>query len=202
MSKPKVLRRRPQLHVPAAYARPMAPAAIQEAVQQWGRKSGRTAKLVWVPRMQKVWADGQWIWIDTKLECWAVEISLRPGHPSLRAWQEGRLKQDSEPTETVLLLTWDSEKGTNIPMRLEDYGAAGIVQFLEEADTWSGRGRFNSFQAAFNYATQRRRENAATLKAQMREWASDLYHDVRRRIKKIPFHRVGIDLKPEETPNG
>ena len=185
----------PSLLVRSDLARPMAPLEIQEAVQLWGRKSGRQARLVWTPAKRRIWHEGRWIWIDTGLECWCVELSLRPNDPTLRAWREGRLRQDSEPTETVLLIRWDSARQRYVPLDIEQLGASGVVRFLEQGDTWSGRGEFNSFTDAFQAAIRRYEDGVRRLREEARQWAIDVGRDVRRRTLKIPFLRVGIDLR-------
>lgn len=187
------------LIVPSDYARPMAPLAIQEAVQLWGRTAGRTAKLVWVAPNERVWSDDLRVFIDVHggLACWSVQLSCRVGDPGLKAWQEGRSKQAAEPTESVLLIEWDTKAGQYVPMKLEQYGSAGIVGFLEKGDTWSGRGQFNSLAEAFHFAREQSKEGAAKLKQTQRNWSRDFMSDIRRQFFKIPFHRVGIDLRKE-----
>jgi hypothetical protein len=193
--------RTPSLIVPKDYARPIAPLDIQEAVQQWGRRCGRNAKLVWVAPTERVYSDEtkQFIDIHGGLACWSVQIACRPSDPALRAWREGRSKQAAEPTESVLLIEYDAKSGGYVPMKLEEYGSAGIVSFLDAGNTWSGRGRFNSLAEAFDHARQKHRENAAKKKETQRNWARDFAKDIRRSYFKIPFLRVGVNLKGENA---
>lgn len=189
----------PPLLVPSDYARPMAPLAFQEAVQLWGRRSGRNARLVWVSPHERVYDDEkkQFIDIHGGLACWAVQLDCRPGDPSLKAWQEGRSKQAAPPTESVLLIEW--KDGQYVPMKLDDYGVNGIVSFLEQGDTWSGRGQFNSLAEAFDFSRKKHIAAKEKKREDQRNWVKDFASDIRRTFHNIPFLRVGIDLKGDNV---
>lgn len=166
----------PALIVPSDYARPAPPAPIADAVELWARRSSRHAHLLFVVEMQ---------W-------WEVHLTLRPDDKRLQAYREGRVSE--EPKEVVQLIAWDEDAGRYTPIRLEEYGAGGIVSLLEKGDTWSGRGEFASLQDAVEAAASRARAGRQRVKEQQRQWARDFGDDQRRQVLQIPFHRVGIDL--------
>lgn len=174
----------------ADYAAPTAPVEFADAVEQWARGYGRHATLKYVPLMG----------------CWSVNLSLKPGHPDLKAFQEGRASV--EPTEGVLLVEWDEAAGppnktTGNPMGeyravdLEEYGPSGIVALLERGNTWSGRGEFGSLADAVRVAATRNREEKERIKARLRDDARHLAADQRRQILGIPFVGVTRNLSTE-----
>lgn len=176
---------------------PTPPVEIAEAVELWARQYGRHATMKFIPHMQP--------------PCWSVNLSLKPGDPALKRWQEG--KAEHEPTEGVLLLEWDAALGETNPhtgrkagayraVNLEEYGPTGVVELLEKGNTWSGRGEYGSLAQAVVAAATRSREAKEKTRAQMRQWSRDLAADQRRQILKVPFHRVGIALGTEVTNDG
>lgn len=170
--------------------KPRPPLEVAEAVEMWARSHGRHATMEYVP----------------PLRCWSVNLTLKPGDPALRRYQEG--KAEEEPKEGVLLIEWDAASGAPNPVTgapagayravdLEEYGASGVVELLEKGNTWSGRGEFESLQEAVTAAASRNREQREKIKARQKEWARQFAGDVRRQYQGIPFLRVGIDLRAE-----
>lgn len=162
------------LYVPRDYARPMVPAAVADAVEAWARTWGRTVR---------------WQWVDHPgMHCWALHLSPMAGDPKLRAVQEGRWS--AEDAEEHVLLVNSAE-----PLDLEQYGAVGVVEWLERGNMRSGRGEANSLAEQIRRNREGRRERAAKAKQGRAAWARDLAREVRRQVLRIPLVRAGIDLR-------
>lgn len=164
----------PQLIVPRDYARPMVPSAISDAVSQWARSWGRSVR---------------WQWVDYPgLSCWAVHLSPLPDDPKLEAVQAGRWAPE-DADEHVLLI----EGGR--AMDLEQYGATGVIQWLERGNMRSGRGEVGSLNEQVRRHREQREEAMKRRRADARDIALEKAKAVRRRIFKIPFLPVGVDLQ-------
>lgn len=177
------------------HALPTPPLEVAEAVELWARKYGRHATLVYVPPMK----------------CWSVNLSLKPGDPALKRWQEG--KADREPTEGVLLIEWDPTLGDLNPatgekaggyraVDLEEYGPSGVVDLLEKGDTWSGRGEFASMQEAVVGAASRWRNQKEATKAKLRSEAGYHAKHERRLYTGNPLVSVPANLNETRTDAG
>lgn len=167
------------LIVPGRMAGPMAPAAFVDATQVWARNNGRTCR---------------WKWIE-EMGCWTINLSMKADAPIMRAYQEGRLKQDEPPTEGIPLMETD-ENGKWRALDLEQYGPSGIVRMLEEADVWSGRGKHSSLTEVVKDVMERNRAKREKTRRTLRDRAGDRFAEARRRVFRTPLIR-GADLKPE-----
>lgn len=158
-------------------ASPMAPWEIREEVELYAREHGRTAtmELVQAPMFT----------------CWIVKLSLRPNDPRLLAYREGRA---AEP-ETEVVWLMDHETGK--PYDIQQLGAAGVRQFLERGNTFSGRGEFASVMDAVEKTSQQNEERRAAFEQKMREENRYERRQDRRKYLKIPQVTVGIDITSE-----
>ena len=184
----------------------LAPPEFAEAVEQYARKNDRHATMRFMP----------------PINCWQIEFTLRASDPALKAWKEGMAKE--EPKEIVQL--WDyvtSRPQGREPLRvtqlrrnamrrgmkldcyigykLMDLGVSGVIQFLEEGNTW-GRGQYKSHGDAVKEQMDKRAEGEAKIAADAKQNAVERGMDKRRQVLKIPYHGVGIDLQkgPESAP--
>lgn len=167
---------------------PQAPPDIQDAVELFARKSGRTARLHFVP-----------------FGGWFARFELRCNDPRMKLYQEGRA--EAPPTEDVWFQKPNPRAGEVIPgthgrreapyiqMDILQMGASGVTEFLERGDTWSGRGEHSSIEEAVRVASDKNKEQRAKNKADARERGRDIARDTRRTRLKIPFLGVGIDLR-------
>jgi hypothetical protein len=156
------------------------PVDIADAVQLWAREQGRRfGRLEW----------------NAMLDCWVIHLGRKLTDPMMREYQEGRLAE--EPTESVMLNEWDPKRKRYVALRLEEYGASGIRNLLDEANTWSGRGRHNSIQegiAAVRAHNQKIRERQ---RKTVREAGQETGWLHRRRLLGIPYVQTGIDLRTQ-----
>ena len=154
-----------------------APYEFQDAVELHFRKSGRHARIVWIPE---------------PVCQWQIRISLMPDDPVLAAWKAGELEE--EPVETVEVTYYDEKVGLYVGYELDELGVSGLVEMLEKGDTWSGQGRFSSIQDALTYQVETQRNTQERLRQAMRDEALAVGRDVRKRVTGEPFLPVGIDL--------
>lgn len=153
---------------------PTPPVDIADAVEAWARSRGAHARIVWV----------------APIACFAVKFTLPASAKANLDVQEGRA---AEATEMVPLHEWDGEQGQYVALRLEDYGASGIINMLERLDTKSGRGLYDGMQAAIA-ATRVHNEQVAESARKAADEVAREAADRGRSAMKIPFFRVGIDL--------
>lgn len=158
---------------------PHAPHEFQEVVELWARGSGRHAKLHFTP-------GGTWF----------VRISLKHDDPRMELYKLGLVE---EPVgEDVWLHLPNAAEGKVIngekqspfiPLSLTDLGTAGLREFLEQGNTWSGRGEYMSL------LEQRRRVNESNEDARVKnrafqkEESRNEMRESRRFRLKIPFLR-------------
>ena len=130
------------------------PYNVQDAVEMWARGQGRHGKVV--DRRPRV-------------GCFVIELDYSPDAPILELWRNGTLRQPAPPKETVMLQRWNPKLDPPAfePMDLEEYGADGIVSFLEQGNVWSGRGEYNSLEDAVHASITRNTD----LKKQMSDAA-------------------------------
>ena len=134
---------------------PHAPHEFQEVVELWARGSGRHAKLHFTP-------GGTWF----------VRISLKHDDPRMELYKLGLIE---EPVgEDVWLHLSNAAEGKVIngerqspfiPLSLTDLGTSGLREFLEQGNTWSGRGEYMSL------LEQRRRVNESNEDARVKNRA-------------------------------
>ena len=146
---------------------------IKDAVELWAReKRGTHGKIEW----------------NTVLNCAVIDFDLKADDPRMRAYQEGRLKH--EPKESIPLHYQKEGGGPFYPINLAELGVSGLMEMLDRANTWSGRGEFKSTMAAIA-ATERKND---ALKQSIRDAARDNARerakDMRRQIFGLPVVSV------------
>lgn len=175
---------------------PVAPVDIADEVEHWARLHGRHASIQFVPT--------QFFHGRIFNGSWVVRLTLRSNDKRLLAYQQGKVAE--EPMEDVWLQVPNPKAnqpiGTTglrelpfLPLDLHQMGASGVREFLERGDMWSGRGEFRSLEQQMRMARdaraidkyRHRERHKNSVREKMLEW--------RRRLFKIPLHRVGIDLK-------
>lgn len=164
---------------------PTAPIEIQEAAELWARKRERHCKSVKY---------------NPYMNCFCVEFTLKPGHPDLHLWREGKLRQANEPTESVPLFEW-GEDGECIALDLEQLGASGLVELLEQGDVHSGRGENQSLTDGVEKAIQHNRKVRAEQRQRVRDVGQDMKDTHRRSLYGIPFVSVLADISPTHSPS-
>lgn len=177
---------------------PTAPWEIREAVELYARQHGRTGSIEF--------AVGPNVWV--------VKLSLRSNDKRMQLWQQGLAPEP--PVETIWLQEANPNEGRVIPGRyhpngqpmreggyraLDIYqmGAAGVREFLERGNTWSGRGEFSSVEDALRRTHAKEEELRERFRERMREENRYERREDRRRYLEIPAVSVGIDLKNPKT---
>ena len=161
-----------------------APLEFQEAVELHFRKSGRHARIVWIPE---------------PVCQWQVRITMKPNDPALRAFQAGETAL--EPVETVELTVFDEDEGLYIGVELESIGVSGLIDMLERGDMHSGQGDFDSLEEAMAYQVESQKKYRERLEKYVKDEVLAAGRAVRKRIMKEPYLRVRIDL-PTSSPDG
>jgi hypothetical protein len=161
-------------------AMPTAPPDIAEEVEMFARQHGRTAKLHFVP-----------------FGGWFAEFEVRANDPLMKGWREGRL--DKPPSERVwfhLPNPRAHQRGQSEYMQLDiiQLGRQGVRRFLDQGNTWSGRGEFKSIEHAAKVILDRNDEMKVKNKKAALEHAVDVAKDRRRTRFGIPFIRVLKDI--------
>jgi hypothetical protein len=162
-----------------------APLEFQDAVELHFRKSGRHANIVWIPE---------------PVCQWQVRITLRPDDPALRSFQAGEAEE--EPIETVEITYFDEQTGLYVGHELDELGVSGLVEMLEKGDMWSGQGRFSSIQDAMTWQVETQRSARERLRNAMRDEASAVARDVRKRVLNEPVLPVGISFNESPPDKG
>ena len=162
-----------------------APLEFQDAVELHFRKSGRHAKIVWIPE---------------PVCQWQVRITLRPDDPALRSFQAGEAEE--EPIETVEITYFDEQTGLYVGHELDELGVSGLVEMLEKGDMWSGQGRFSSIQDAMTWQVETQRNMREKLKNAMRDEAMAVARDVQKRVLDEPVLPVGISFNESPPDKG
>lgn len=187
----------------------VAPWEFRDAVASFGRRFGGGGDLVWVPEQVVKLPDG------TKLRAscsfWQVRLTLLPGDPRLKG-------RDGDVFETVELHYWVDPRDPKwarepnvlkrlrrdrlnrlmpgyVAYELDELGVLGLTELLERGSTLSGRGEFKGSQQAVTRMRERHRDHMQRLRSTLQREAGYKAVDARRRILKIPFLRVGIELR-------
>lgn len=168
-----------------------APVAFRDALEKWARGHGRHADLVYVPAICT----------------WQVRLSPMPNDPQLELHKQGKVKYE-ELWETIELVEAKKPKEITAkspspykPIPLGEIGIDGLLALLDKGNMWSRRGDFNSLQEALVAARERQKMTTEKLRRDERDNAGYMAQWFRRQIFKVPFLRVGIDLKSlSETP--
>jgi hypothetical protein len=137
------------------FNRPSDPSKIpyefRDAVELWARQYGRHAKIGY----------------NIFMRCPVVEITLKPEDPRMRAWRDGKLRV--EPTEAVPLHYQPSEGAPYQPMNLDMLGVSGLIEMLEKANTWTGRGEYSSMREAVQVVERRNVEHREQMRNAIRQ---------------------------------
>lgn len=163
---------------------PVAPTEVSDAVELWARDFGRHAHVNYIPPMQ----------------CWGVELSLPSDHPQLKLWKEGKLKQATPPTDTVLLHAWSYDTQAWVPHDIEQLGPSGVVSILEKGNTWSGRGEYSSIVEACEAVQQDNEQARKDLSDYAYNVGAEIGSHARRDSLKLPQVGVLTDLTSPPTP--
>lgn len=129
--------------------------------------------------------------------CWTINLSMSKDAPAMKAWREGKLQQSEPPTEGIPLMEQDPETGDWKALDLAQYGPSGIVEILEKADLWSGRGEHGSLPELVQKVVEGNRANRKKHRDRMRDYIRDRAADLRRSRLKIPFLSVGKDISED-----
>ena len=180
----------------------IAPNEFRDAVELYARQFG---------------GHGDVVWVGDPINCWQVRLTLSPGDPRLRG-MEGEVFETVELQEFVhpdsahpafpatnrglLKHLRRDTRGRLLPsfvaMELDDLGVSGLVEILERGSVFSGRGEFKSAEDAMQAVLRRERDRRERMRLQNRQQARDVAVATRRRILKIPFIPVGIELRRPE----
>lgn len=180
---------------------PRPPAWLAEEAELFARKSGRNGTVRMVPTLMRGDMPERWTWV--------IDLTLRPNDPRMLAWKEGRAEQP--PKETIWLHRRNPIEGKEIPgtyglreppyvgLDIHQEGADGIRRFLEEGDTWNGRGKFGSVTDAAKSVSEHNARERARVKEEAREENRAKLKQERRSWVGIPLVQAGIDLTKKLT---
>ena len=132
--------------------------------------------------------DGRWE------GCWFVDFTLKPNDPRMRLYQQGLA---SEPPKERVWFFRRERGGQLVPLDILQMGVSGVTEFLERGDTWSGRGEYSSIEDAYRKTEEANARFKERKFEEARQDAIDRAMDKRRTWLKIPFLRVGKDLRGE-----
>ena len=158
---------------------PHAPHEFQEVVELWARGSGRHAKLHFTP-------GGTWF----------VRISLKHDDPRMELYKLG-LVEEPVGEDVWLHLPNAAEgkvingerQGPFIPLSLTDLGTLGLREFLEQGNTWSGRGEYMSLLEQRRRVNESNEDARVKTRAFQKEESRNEMRESRRFRLKIPFLR-------------
>lgn len=185
----RIITKRPEM--------PLAPAEYKDAVELYARETGRHGDLVFIPtetRLGKV-VRGTWL----------ARFTLRDSDPLLGLSQ--RQEVAKTPTEDVWFHTPNPLEGQPIPgthglrepafkpLSIQEMGVSGIRTFLQKGNMWSGRGQYNSLEEQVQKVREQNKEAKEKNRSDAKEANRFDQRDRRRSRFKVPFIRVGIDLK-------
>ena len=174
----------------------IAPVEIRDAVGEYARTVG-------CPGGDVVWRDA--------LSCWEVRLELPGNDPRhakerhesvlLHEWISPDPRHPGYPSHDLKLLEkLRRHPRTNqrlpgyVALELDDLGVGGIREILEKGSLFSGRGEYKDMEHAMRAVAKRERARRASQFHDKRQRARDVATATRRRILKIPFLPVGIDL--------
>ena len=154
-----------------------APPEIAEAVELWAREHrGTHGKIVW----------------NAVMKCWEIQFELKPDDPRMKRWRDGKLRV--KPVEPVYLHRQKMVDGRPAPhyegIPLEELGVEGVLAWLDEGNTWSGRGRHKSFDAACKAADAHNERIREMITKEAEENARLRARDERKRILGTPWTTV------------
>ena len=146
---------------------------IADAVEMWAReKRGTHGRIAW----------------NAVMRCPVIDFELKADDPRMKAYRDGRLKH--EPKESIPLHYQKEGGGPFYPINLTELGVSGLMEMLDRANTWSGRGEFKSTMAAIA-ATERKNEALRdSIRAAAKDNARERAKDMRRQIFDLPMVTV------------
>ena len=160
-----------------------APVDVRDAVELWARQNrGTHGTIVW----------------NQVMNCWEIQFELKPDDPRMKSWRDGRLRV--KPMEPVFLHRQKrSANGTPTPhwecVPLEELGVSGVLRWLDEGNTTSGTGRYQSFDAACKASDAHNEALKAKIQQVAEENAGLRARDNRKRLLKTPWTTVPADLE-------
>lgn len=158
------------------------PREMAAAVDEWARQWGRRGTIGW----------------NAALNCAVIDLSLKPDDPRMQAWQEGRLKH--EPKESIPLNWQPKGKQYFEPINLEELGVSGLIDMLDKANAWSGRGEYSSMMEAVNAVERKNEELREMMRKAALDNCRDRARDMRRQILDLPL--VSVPENIGDNPNG
>ena len=163
-----------------------APAEVREAVELWARANRGT--------------HGAFVW-NMVMNCWQAEFELKDDDPRMRDWKSGRLKV--KPMERVTFHRQGRDaNGKPTPhwfsVPLEDLGVQGVINWLDEGNTWSGTGRYRSFDAACKAADEHNEGLRAMIAREAEANAGLRARDDRKRLLGTPWTTVPADISAQQ----
>ena len=148
-------------------------------MELWARDSGRHARLHCSP-------NGTWF----------VRLTLKSTDSRMKLWQEGFAEEP--PGEDVWLHIPNPRAGQDylgvlqgdyIPLDINHLGVEKLREFLEQGDTWSGRGQYLSLMDQLRKVRQNNDDFRVDHRAHHREESRYEMRQTRRFRLKIPFLR-------------
>lgn len=159
--------------------RRLPPMEVEAAVVQYYRNKGLGARLGWHEFMK----------------CWVIEIDLKDDDPRREAARKG-LGRAVE----VVPLHYPSKGGHMTAMELDEIGASGIVELLQQGDLLTGRGEYPDLLTAVRAQHARNEKNKADMYARAAEAGMEAANRNKRQILEglghsLPFVTVNDTLK-------
>jgi hypothetical protein len=159
--------------------RPVIPWQVTDAIILWARARGRTARVYW----------------NDVVGCPTIELSCLPDDPKQVAWQEGRLRHP--PIEPVFLHWYDATEKQYKPVEIEEYGAEGILAWLDAADMHSGRGEAGSFYDSVKSQIEANQQTREAFADQIEEAGRESAWLSYRTVKGLPLVSVAAEVLPD-----
>jgi hypothetical protein len=165
---------------------PRPPVEIADEVELYARQSDRHATLHFIPLVTL----GNRVIAGT----WMARFTLRSDDKRILLYQEGKI--DEPPTEDVWFHVADPESPNGFrPLDILQMGVTGVREFLDRGNLLSGRGEFTSLEDQLLHSREHNRQVRTKHRAEQKALNRLAVRDKRRWWLKIPFLRVGIDLK-------
>ena len=191
MSKLLTLEHQPAQHAPVEY---------RDAVALYARGIGCES--------------GDVVWVDHPVNCWQVRLKLPAWDPreyetlELQKWVHPDPDHRAYDHALVDRLPRHPRRNHRVPayvaFDLDELGVEGVLEWLRRTSL-AGSGEFRSMEHAMRVNREDHRARQETRRKDAKQLAQDKARATRRRIAKIPFLRVGIELgrkKKKTSPKG
>lgn len=157
-----------------------APVDVREAVELWARANrGTHGSIAWNPVMN----------------IWQINFDLKDDDPRMRAWRDGKLKvRPSEPVYLHRQVRGEDGRAKWVAVSLEELGVSGVLNWLDEGNTWSGTGKYPNFDAACRAADDHNENLRAMIHREAEQNAGLRARDERKRLLKTPWATVPADI--------